>query len=74
MKTVIFAALCAVVIAGCATPSTMMVNPKDQQIANCSASGWGWIGAPMAMMTHDSCVDSMRSAGWITVDEYKQSQ
>lgn len=58
----------------CATPNTMMVNPSNGQISNCAASGWGWAGAPLAIMSHDSCVDSLRSIGYVTVEEYRMKQ
>ena len=59
-------------LAGCAAPNTIMVNPVDEQITSCSSYGWGWMGAPMALIGHQNCVEAMESAGWMTVDDYKE--
>lgn len=63
----------SLLLSSCATPNTMMVNPTNGQLANCSATGWGWAGAPLAIMSHDSCVESMRTVGWVTAEEYKNN-
>jgi len=50
-------------IGGCASISTQMVNDKGQ-VANCSASGWGWLGAPMAMASSQDCIAKYQAAGF----------
>lgn len=69
MKNLTLLLILLILLAGCATPNTMMVHSTTGEYRNCAASGWGYIGAPIAMMTHDSCVDSLRSIGFIKVDE-----
>lgn len=56
-------------LVGCATPSTMLINPNTGVLRNCAATGWGWAGAPLAIMSHDSCVKSFRSAGFVPMGE-----
>lgn len=50
-------------ISGCASTSTQMVNDKGQ-VANCGASGWGWIGAPMALAMSQDCIAKYQAAGF----------
>ena len=61
-------------MASCAAPNTMMVNPNNEQITSCSSYGWGWAGAPMALIGHSNCVKAMESAGWMTVEDYKKAR
>ena len=70
MKLVLLLAL--LLLSSCATPSTMMVNPDNGEAANCATMGWGLLGAITASEAHRSCVEAMKSIGWVTVDEYKQ--
>lgn len=60
-STVLLPALMLVV--GCASTSTQMVNDKGQ-VANCGASGWGWIGAPMALAMSQDCIAKYQAAGY----------
>lgn len=59
-------------LVSCAAPNTMMINPVSGELANCSASGWGWAGAPLALMSHSNCIESLQSVGYLTVDEFKR--
>jgi len=61
--------LVAVALTGCAVKSTMHVSTATGEIRNCSAHGWGWIGTPMALSIHRSCTDSMRSIGYVPLDD-----
>lgn len=70
MKWILMAIL--LTMAGCAAPNTVMVNPLNEQITSCASYGWGWGGAPMALIGHHNCVEAMESAGWMTVDDYKK--
>lgn len=63
MRVLLLAA--AVALSGCAIKNTMHVNPASGEIRNCAASGWGWMGTPMALAMHGSCEDSLRSIGFI---------
>lgn len=50
-------------ISACVSTRTQMVNDQGQ-VANCSAQGWGWLGAPIAMAQHSDCVAQYQSAGY----------
>ncbi|NCB85745.1 MAG: hypothetical protein EOM44_14835, partial [Bacteroidia bacterium] len=64
----------SLLVTSCATPNTMLINPNSGEIRNCAASGWGWMGAPMAVSAHDSCVDSLKSIGFIPVKDIVPSE
>ena len=51
------------IMGGCASTNTQMVNDKGQ-VANCSASGWGLIGAPMALASSQDCVAKYQAVGF----------
>ncbi len=51
----------------------MLVNPGTNEFRNCAASGWGWAGTPMALMSHSNCVKSLQSIGFIPVDNITPS-
>ena len=53
---------------GCATPSQMLVNPQGQ-LMRCSASGWGFIGAPLAGRAYDKCVSDLTAVGYVAFEE-----
>ena len=59
--------VCGLALAGCATPAQMFVNPQGQ-VMRCSASGWGYIGAPLANRSFDSCVDDLSSLGYVKIE------
>lgn len=54
--------------AACATPSTVLQNANGQTVT-CSASGFGYIGAPAALISHSNCVDEMQAKGYRAVDK-----
>lgn len=55
-------------LAGCATPSTWLANNQGQAVL-CSATGWGYVGAPMAATTHDQCVSNYRKVGYFELPD-----
>jgi hypothetical protein len=55
-------------LSGCATPSTKLQNASGQ-VVDCSASGWGLVGTPLALASHSDCVDRMQAAGFRAVNE-----
>ena len=57
------------VLCGCANPKQVMVNPNTWQQVNCSAHGWGWIGAPQALSISEKCISNQRVLGYITIEE-----
>lgn len=56
-------------LCGCANPRQVMVNPTNWQQAVCSASGWGWLGAPLAYKSYSNCVDDLKVLGLIPLEE-----
>jgi S1-C subfamily serine protease len=58
----------AAILAGCATPSTFLVN-NDGQMIRCYATGWGYVGAPMAAVSHDQCVSDYRKVGYFELPD-----
>ena len=58
----------AVLVAGCASVSTPMKH-ADGRAINCSASGFGWIGAPAALIMRENCVSDARAKGFVPIDE-----
>lgn len=58
----------AVMLSACATPSTKLQNASGQ-VVDCSASGWGLVGTPLALASHSDCVDRMQAAGYRAVNE-----
>jgi len=64
-----FLALLAVSMTSCAVRNTLHVHPATGDVKACSASGWGWIGAPMALTVHGSCTDTLKSIGYLSMDE-----
>lgn len=71
MKKLTLLLMVSLLLTACATPNTMLVHPGTGVYSNCAASGWGWAGAPLAAMTHDSCVESYKSIGYVPVDTIK---
>ena len=57
-------AVLAVLLFGCANMSTNLHNPETGQDYNCHATGWGWLGAPAAIVMHSRCVAEMESRGY----------
>jgi hypothetical protein len=40
----------------------------DGRVINCQASGFGWIGAPAALLIRKECVDNAKAAGFVEAD------
>lgn len=62
-KPFVLLTLTVLLISGCASTSTQMVN-DDGQTVNCGASGFGLIGAPAALAIAQSCIDKQKAAGF----------
>jgi len=67
MKELVLLGTAALVVAGCATPSTTLQNASGQTV-ECSSSGYGYLGAPMALASHAKCVERMQAMGYRAVD------
>lgn len=57
--TVVF----ALALAACASPSQWMVNDQGQKV-RCAASGWGYIGAPLAVHSEHVCEADFAKVGY----------
>ncbi len=58
---------------GCVAPQQVMVHPDSKQTVDCSTAGWGWLGAPMALIMHEQCIERYQKMGFITVEDYQAS-
>ena len=72
-KSLLLVTASAAVLTGCAVKNTLLVHPATGEIKGCSSSGWGWVGTPMALAMHGSCTDTLRSIGFIPLDEVEPS-
>lgn len=63
MRTLLTISLCALVLGGCAAPSTLLVNNQGQ-VGRCAAAGWGLAGASLAMMAQSRCVEDAERLGF----------
>lgn len=62
MKFVLLLAACAL-LAGCVSENTALINPEGQ-VVHCKAWGFGWLGAPVAMIQHHDCVKKAEANGY----------
>ena len=60
-------------LGGCATYSTMMVNPKNGDVFNCHSSGAGIIPMMLASSEHETCVEDLREIGFEPVNKDKKT-
>jgi S1-C subfamily serine protease len=61
-------AVAALLLAGCATPSTTLVN-QDMQTIRCSAISRGHSGTPSVLVNRDRCVREFKSMGYVELPE-----
>jgi hypothetical protein len=52
-----------IALAACATPSDLM-QARDGSVYRCASAGWGWVGAPLALMAEQRCVDDATKLGY----------
>lgn len=57
-------------LTGCAMYHDSLVNPQTNEGVNCVASGWGWLGTPMAAQSSNQCIKVYSAAGYIPMAEY----
>lgn len=55
-------------LAGCATPSTTLVN-QDMQTVRCSAPSSGRAGTPQVLANRDRCVRESKSMGYLELPD-----
>jgi S1-C subfamily serine protease len=58
----------AALVAGCATPSTILVN-QDMQTIRCSATSRGHSGTPSELASLDRCVREFKSMGYVELPD-----
>lgn len=56
--------LCVLLLSGCVTEKAVLVN-SDGKVVRCEHSGWGWVGAPVAMHEQTKCVKAAKEAGYV---------
>ncbi len=57
--------LLLLILAGCSSSTTTLRHPETGQIAICSYSGWGWLGAPMAASAYSDCKTKWEQQGYV---------
>lgn len=55
-------------LGGCVSSSKPLRNAEGQ-VVNCKASGFGWLGAPVAMISQGECLHKLRKQGYYGFDE-----
>lgn len=69
MKTrIAVSAALALVLGGCVSSSKPLRNAEGQ-VMNCKATGFGWLGAPVAMISQGECLRKLRKQGYYGFDE-----
>lgn len=66
--------LVPLLLVGCASPQMFLVHPRSGDIQLCAEKGWGYIGAPEALIAFDNCVKSYESLGYIRADHLSPEQ
>ena len=56
-------------LTGCSSSSTTLRHPVTGQVALCSYSGWGWLGAPMAASAYSDCKTKWQAEGYVKEDK-----
>jgi len=67
LKLIIGATL-ALTLGGCVSSSKALRNTNGDLIT-CKASGYGWLGAPVALISQGDCLKKYRKMGYYALDE-----
>lgn len=67
LKLIIGAAM-ALTLGGCVSSSKALRNTNGDLIT-CKASGYGWLGAPVALINQSDCLRKYREQGYYALDE-----
>ncbi len=67
LRLIIGAAL-ALILGGCVSSSKALRNTNGEVIT-CKASGYGWLGAPVALISQNDCLKKYRQQGYYALDE-----
>lgn len=68
VKTLV-AALIVISVEGCVSHYAKLEEPESKTQLVCHNSGWGWIGAPMAMYNQSACVEQLQEKGYVVIEE-----
>ena len=68
MKTAIAILAASLIMVGCASLSTPMVNRETGDIKKCESFGIGWLGVPVAFAIQEDCKAKMRTAGYEVIE------
>jgi hypothetical protein len=63
MRIVILALL--LLLCGCVSSTDVLVNSEGEQV-KCSAMGYGWVGAPAALIMKNKCMNDYKEMGYST--------
>jgi hypothetical protein len=66
-KLIISAAL-VLTLGGCVSSSKALRN-SNGDVITCKASGYGWLGAPVALISQGDCLKKYRQQGYYALDE-----
>ena len=66
MKKAIYVFAAVAMISGCAQRSTLMKN-ADGKLIECASVGYGWLGAPVAIIDHNRCVEKAKENGFVSL-------
>jgi len=64
----------SLLVSGCASLNTAMVNPDSGRTENCSAVGFGIIGSLVAVGMHSDCEERLKKAGFIPSKDYEATK
>jgi hypothetical protein len=70
MKTIAIISL--LLLSGCVSLNTPMVNPRTYDTLPCHAWGFGWLGVPVALVSHSNCVSDLKKAGYVPAEELRK--
>lgn len=70
-RKLLFAVAVALTTSGCVSSSKPLRNASGQ-VMTCKASGFGWLGAPVAMISQSECLKKLRKQGYYGLDENPQ--
>lgn len=67
MKNLFILAIFLMIFSGCSYSQNMM-NREGEGI-RCWASGWGFIGGPMAINTFNDCINAHKQIGYVEIEQ-----
>lgn len=68
MKNLSGLLLLLLLLVGCASPSALLVA-NNGTVMRCNATGWGWMGVPVAYSALNSCVNDFKRLGYVELSD-----